>query len=334
MRWIARRLARCLLVVAIATTAGFVMLRLLPGDPLSQSIEQRGRTPEARAALRARYALDASLMEQGAVYLSRVVRGDLGTSLIDGRPIAPDVARAAALSLQLAVPALLGAAALGLLLGSARGWFADHRGIRAVFHAVTALTVLPEFMVALGLLLVFAVKVRWFPVGGVSDPIVAYTGDAGSRVLDRLHHLILPAGSLALAWSAVVARQQAIATQSARQSLATRAALSRGVAPLSLWMRYGARVALPSSVTTIGMMFPALVSGTIVAETIFSWPGLGRLIVLGSGTRDYPLVVGALLVTSTLLALASVATELMLAWADPRTGLPARSDTRTAVLTS
>ncbi|HEY0931190.1 MAG TPA: ABC transporter permease [Gemmatimonas sp.] len=330
MIWFAQRVARCLLVVALATTAGFVMLRLLPGDPLSQSIEQRGRTPEARAALRARYGLDTPLFQQATSYVARVVRGDLGASLVDGRPIAPEVARAASLSLRLALPALLGASLFGLLLGSARGWFAEHRVVRAAFHSVTALTVLPEFMLALGVLLLFAVKSRWFPVGGVSDPLIAYTGSATARLLDRVHHMVLPAGSLALAWSAAVARQQAIATQSARESLATRAAISRGVGPTSLWARYGARVAFPSSVTTIGMMFPALVSGTIVAETIFSWPGLGRLIVQGIGTRDYPLVVGALLVTSTLLAVASVGTDLLLMWADPRVAARAHRETAEA----
>lgn len=318
MNSLIRGLMRCLLVMVLATMAGFVMLWMLPGDPLGQSIEQRGRTPEARAELRARYALDAPLSVQGLRYIEGLTRGDLGSSLVDGRPIAGELLRATWLSMQLAIPALLGAAVLGLLVGTARGWLGEYRAVRAVFHALTAITVLPEFMLALLLLVVLAVKARWFPVGGVTDPVIAYSGGAGARLLDRMHHLVLPAGSLALTWSAIVARQQAIATQSARDSHATQAARARGLAPHTLWARYGLRVALPSSVTTIGLMFPALISGTIVAETIFSWPGLGRLIVTGIGSRDYPLAVGALLVTSVCLAVASVFTEWLLGLADPR----------------
>jgi peptide/nickel transport system permease protein len=318
LTFLVRRLLHALAIVAFATVGSFVLLRVAPGDPLRAAVDQRGLDAQGRAALRARYGLDRPLPAQVASFVVAATRGDLGFSISEGRPAAAVLADALPATMALSAAALLLAVAIGITTGTLQAWRPGDRVSAWIGTGLTLLYALPEIVVAVALLALLGLQLRLFPIGGMTDPLVEAMGGPLDRVRDRLWHLALPALALALAWAAAIARQQRVAMRDVVGEDFVRTARAKGARPLAVWTTHAMRPSLPATVALIGTMLPVLVGGAVVVETLFSWPGMGSLVVRGVGVRDYPLVAAAVIVTSAAVALGTLIADLLVLWLDPR----------------
>lgn len=312
------RVLHAIAVVMASVTLTFFAMRFVPGDPLDLMAERSGRSAAATDAVRERTGLNRPIGAQYVHYLSGIARGDLGTSFGNGQRVDTLVMAAIRHSLLLGVAATVLATALGVAVGSVEGWWGHSRLARFAGDALTALYAVPEFVLALVLMFALAYSAGWFPVGGVYDPILQYTGSAAERIGDVAWHLVLPAVTLALGWGAAIARQQRGAVRDIVAEPFVRTAFAKGVPASSVFMRHALWPSLPAAVATIGLMLPALVGGAVVVELIYSWPGVGSLLVQAIAARDYAVVNGAMLVVGVVVALGSLAADLLLYWLDPR----------------
>jgi peptide/nickel transport system permease protein len=315
---ILRRLVHAVAIVAIATVASFVLLRLAPGDPLLASVAQPGMSAAARAELRARHGLDRPLPAQVMAYSAAVVRGDLGLSIVEQRPVARVLADALPATLLLSGVALVLAIVLGIATGTMQGWRPHDRVAVSLGSALTLLYALPEIVLGVVMLALFGLYLGIFPVGGMADPMVELTGGPAARLRDRAWHLALPALTLALAWGAALARQQRAAMREIAGEDFVRTARAKGARPAAVWARHAMRPALPATVALIGTMLPVLAGGTVIVEMLFSWPGMGSLIVRGVAARDYALVAGSVIVVGAVIALGTLLADLVVLALDPR----------------
>jgi peptide/nickel transport system permease protein len=318
IRFIAGRLLQGVLVVLGVATIVFILLHAAPGDPLTILSEAPQISPEALARLREAYGLDRPLAEQYVRYLGRLVRGDLGVSLTQHRPVADALAAAIPNTLLLAVAALLVDFGLGITVGVAQG----RRGGSRADHVLSAVTVTlyatPVFVLGLLLLGIFGEALRWFPLGGAVDPVRHAALSLPGRVADRLHHLVLPALSLGLAASAYTARHQRSALLEVMHQDFVRAARARGLRDRAVLLRHALRNALGPTLTLAGLALPVLLSGSVLVETVFAWPGMGRLAAEAIGRRDYPLVTAAAILAAVLVVAGSLLADLAARSVDPR----------------
>ncbi|MEP6779925.1 MAG: ABC transporter permease [Gemmatimonadaceae bacterium] len=313
-----RRFMHALVVVAISTSLGFFVLHIVPGDPLHMNTTQSGRSAETLETLRKQYRLDQPLTQQYAHFVSQAVRGDWGTSLVDGQPVAKNLRDALSNSLTLSGMALLLAIFIGIAVGSLQGWKGESRLGRTLGNTLTALYVVPEFIVAIVLITLLAYQLALFPVGGLSNPVLEITGTTLEQVRDRLWHLALPALTLAVGWSAAVARQQRNSIVEISKENFVRTARAKGVRSLPLFVRHAFLPSLTPLVVVIGLMLPVLVGGSVIVETLFAWPGVGSLLLKSITLRDYPVVSAAIVLTGVVVSLGTVLADAMIAFTDPR----------------
>lgn len=318
IRYIARRLGQAVMIVAIVAVITFVLIHLAPGDPFSAVLDNPNVSESVRATLRAQYGLDRPLPEQFLRYAGALARGELGWSFSYERPVREVLATALPNTLLLMGVALVGSFALGILVAliqvARRGSFTDHAlsGISLFFFSM------PDFWLAILTLLAFTYWLPIFPVGGAVDPVMhEYLSWAG-RVADRLRHLALPALTLTILASATVARFQRAALLDVLPADYIRTARLKGLTERQILRRHALRNALLPIISLIGLSFPALLTGAFFIEKIFAWPGMGFAVVSAIGTRDYPLVVGGVIIGSIMVALGSLLADLLYAWADPR----------------
>ncbi len=323
MRTVPRLLLHALLVTWLSVTAGFVALHLVPGDPVDLMVERGARDATTRAALRARYGVDQPVAVQYLHFVRRAASGDLGVSLATGSPVAPALSTALRRTLVLSGAGALGAMVVGALVGGVAAWQPRARVVRGAHQLLLAGYAVPEFLLAIALLWLLAFRWRWFPVGGVEDPIIALTGSRWALWRDRLHHLALPALTLAVGWAAAFARQQHAAVTVAAQSPALRVARAKGVSPGGLLVRHLLRPTMTMPLRLVAVMAPTLVGGALVVETVFAWPGVGTLLVRAIQGRDYPVASAAMLAVGSLVALLTLAMELLVRRLDPREGIAA-----------
>ncbi len=294
------------LLLAIPTLAGvlvvvFLLLYVAPGDPVLQMVGERA--DEATIArLRAELRLDDPLYKQFAHYAGGVVQGDLGNSYITGRPIIRDILERFPNTLLLAGAAMLLASLIGISLGilSARypgGWL-DRLSLGIAYIGIS----FPVYWVGLILILLFAVTLRWLPASGFGS--IAY--------------LVLPAlalGSRSIAFLARVTRSSMLETLG---SDFVRTARAKGGAERVVVMHHALRNALIPVITVLGLDFGYYLTGSILTETIFSWPGIGRYVVNAIARRDLPAIQGSVLFLSVVFVLVNLVTDLLYAKADPR----------------
>ena len=306
------------MIVAIVAVITFVLIHLAPGDPFSAVIDNPNVSENVRATLRAQYGLDRPLPEQFLRYAGALARGELGWSFSYERPVNEVLATALPNTLLLMGVALVGSFALGILIAliqvARRDSFTDHAlsGISLFFFSM------PDFWLAILTLLAFTYWLPIFPVGGAVDPVIHEYLSWGGRVLDRLQHLALPALTLTLLASATVARFQRAALLDVLPSDYIRTARLKGLTERQILRRHALRNALLPIISLIGLSFPALLTGAFFIEKVFAWPGMGFAVVSAIGTRDYPLVVGGVIIGSIMVALGSLLADLLYAWADPR----------------
>ena len=301
LRFIARRLALAVPTLFGVLVVVFLLIYVAPGDPVMELVGERS-DPETIARLRAELRLDEPLIVQFGHYVSGIARGDFGRSYITGRPIMGDVLERFPKTLLLAGAAMVFASIIGITIGvlSARrpgGWF-DRLGLGLAYVGIS----FPVYWVGLILILTFAVVLRWLPPSG-------YGG---------IEYLILPALALGSRSIAFLARVTRSAMLEMLGSDFVRTARAKGLRERVVVLRHALRNALIPIVTVLGLDFGYYLTGSILTETIFSWPGLGRYVVNAIARRDLPAIQGAVLFMSVIFVLVNLITDLVYAKADPR----------------
>ena len=299
--FLARRLALTLVVLLGVATLVFSLIHLVPGDP-AQAMLGEGAAPEDIAQLRARLGLDRPLVEQYGTYMRGLVSGDLGTSLRTQQPVTAQIAERIPATAELAGAAMLVAVTLAVPLGVIaavwRGTWVDQSAMALALAGISV----PGFWLGPLLALVFAVELGWLPVSG-----------RGS-----LAHLVLPAITLGTALAAILARMtRARVLEELREQYVV-AARARGATRARAVLAHALRNSLIPVVTILGLQLGAVLTGSIITETIFSWPGVGRLLIQSINFRDYPMVQGCILLIAVTYVAMNLLTDIVYGWLDPR----------------
>lgn len=318
LRFVVGRLLQGLLVILGVATLVFVLLRLAPGDPLTVLSDAPQIAPDALDQLRQQFGLDRPVGEQYVRYLGRLAQGDLGLSLTQHRPVTAALADAIPQTLLLAAAALLIDFAVGIGIGVAQGRHGGSRVDRLLSVLTVTLYSTPVFVLGLLLLGVFGEALGWFPLGGSIDPVRHGSLSLAGRVADRLHHLVLPALTLGLVGAAYTARHQRSALLEIVQQDFVRAARARGLAPRVVLLRHALRNALTPTLALAGLAFPVLLSGSVLVESVFGWPGMGRLAAEAIARRDYPIVTAAAMLAAVMVVVGNLLADLAARLVDPR----------------
>ena len=306
MRFVLRRLAWSALVVWFIVTATFAMVALIPADP-AQAYLGPHATHETIARVRAHYCLDENLAGQYGCFVGHVVRGELGTSIRSQRGVGAIMLDRLWPTVQLAVAALALQLVLGIPLGIAaavrRGRWPDRAaGVLALVGQSV-----PTFVLGTLLLYIFAYAFGWFPLGGY-----------GNGMLSRLHHLVLPAMTLATVGVAYYARLVRAELLDVLGEDFVRTARAKGLSERDVIVRHALPAAAGPLVTAFGLDLGLLCGGAVVTEYIFAWPGLGRETVQAVLEVDTPLILGVVLVSAIAIAVANLLADLIHRWIDPR----------------
>ncbi|HEV2750705.1 MAG TPA: ABC transporter permease [Gemmatimonadales bacterium] len=315
--WLVRRLAASIAIVLAVVTITFFVVHLAHGDPCGGG-EQRPLPEEMCRRLRARFGYDQPVYVQYAKYLVALLHGDLGESLGLHRPVADALADAIPNTFTLALAALVIDFALGLALGIYQAVRERSVVDIALGNAALFVNSMPVFWLGLVVLLVFAQRLHWFPVGGLGDPVLCPSVASLPCQLDFLWHLALPALTLGLVGAAGTARYQRAAMLEVIGQDYVRTARAKGLPERRVLLVHALRNALLPFITLIGLTFPFLLTGAVLVETVFAWPGMGRLAVNAILQRDYPVVTGAALVASGMVVLGSLIADVLYGVADPR----------------
>ena len=302
LTWILRRILAVVPVLFGVTLAVFSMLFLVPGDPVKMMLAEFVTNPDQVAQMRAQLHLDEPVLKQYGRFVTNAVRGDLGTSIRSRRPVTTEIGENVASTAQLAVAAMLVAIAvgvpLGLLAALSRNSWLDVASMGTALLGVS----MPSFWLGLLLIFVFSLHLAWFPATGGGD----------------LHHLVLPAITLGTIAAAIIARLTRSSMLEVLGQDYVRTARAKGLGGFSVVVRHALKNALIPVITIFGLQFGNLLAGAVIVETVFSRPGLGRLIVGGILNKDFPLVQGTVLFVATIYVLINVLVDVAYAYADPR----------------
>jgi ABC-type dipeptide/oligopeptide/nickel transport system permease component len=301
LRYLLRRLLLTIPVLLGVATLVFSLIHLVPGDP-AQSMLGDSAPPEDVAKLRQSLGLDRPLLVQYRAFLGGVVRGDLGNSFRYGTPVTREIGSRLVRTIQLALAAMavaiLVAIPLGIVAAVWKGTAVDHVAMTVSLAGIS----MPNFWLGPLLAILFAVVLGWLPVAG--------TGSVA--------HLVLPAVTLGAALAAILARMTRASVIEELRELYVTAARARGVSRSRAIVRHAFRNSLIPIVTILGLQFGAVLTGTIITETIFAWPGVGRLLIQAINFRDYPLVQGCILFISFTYVVMNLLTDLTYGVLDPR----------------
>jgi peptide/nickel transport system permease protein len=313
-----RRLGAAALTLLVVVTLSFILAHLAPGAPFLGDAERLRADPGQLARLRAAFGLDRPLGEQYVRYAANALTGDLGESFVRRRNVAALVAERLPNTVLLGGTALVLALAGGIGLALLQAARAGSRTDAALGALALVLYSMPAFWLGLVLLWLFGQVLGWFPVGGMTEAVVhARLGPLG-QALDVLRHLALPALTLALVQTAAVARFQRGALVDTLRAEYVRAARARGLSGRAVLVRHALRAALGPVLALAGVMLPALLAGSVLVETVFGWPGMGRLLYEAIAQRDYNVITGCGLVAGVLVTLGSLAADLAAHALDPR----------------
>ena len=299
-------LAIAITAVALATLIGAI--QLIPGDPAAVLLGPLA-TPAIRAAFRVKMGLDQPVIVQMLRFFGRVLTGDLGTDVLTNRPVLTTVLEQLPFTVILVLASIGWSAALGIPLGCfaavKRGSLAD----RLVGVLSVSFIAVPPFVVAVYSLLVFAVALRWFPAIGAGDP---------GEPLDQLHHLVLPSFAVGLGWVGYLARLVRASMLEVMGENHIKLARAFGLRERTITFRYALKLAIIPTVIVLGIGIGNMISGAVFAEIVFARPGVGRLIYDAVNTRNYPLVIGGVMITTLFYVFCTLVADLISAWLDPR----------------
>lgn len=301
LRLLIRRLVWAVPVVFGVLTLVFFLIHLIPGDPVDLMLGEQA-APADRAALRSALRLDDPIPAQYGRFLSGMARGDLGRSLRSGRPVAEMILTRYPATLQLAFGALL----IALLIAIPIGIFSAVRpqtpaDTAALFFSLLGVSI-PNFWLGPLLIMLFSIRLDWLPVSGRGGPA----------------SLVLPALTLGIGMSALLVRMTRASLLEVVRKEYVLAARAKGLSERAVILKHAFPNALIPLLTVVGLQFGALLTGSIITETIFSWPGLGRLTLQAIQGRDYPLVQGCILAIALTYLFANLLVDLLYAAADPR----------------
>lgn len=328
--WI-RRISMLALTLVGASFLAFMLIRLVPGDPVLNLLGERGGSEQQIQETRVRLGLDRSWPEQYLIFLSRAVRGDLGESIFSRRPVSEEFWDRFPATLELSLVALLGAMILGIPLGILaavkRNTFWDYgaTGISLLGYSM------PIFWWGLLLILLFSVNLGWLPVSGriaIIHDVQPITGfllidvwfgeDSWGAFQSALRHLVLPAMALGTIPLAVLTRMTRASLLEVLSEDYIRTARSLGISRRTVIFKLALKNALIPILTVMGLLVGTLVTGAVLTETIFSWPGVGRWLVRSVEARDYPVIQGGILYTSFAVVVVNLTVDVLYTWVNPR----------------
>ncbi len=308
--YIIRRLMQGVVVLFLISAVTFFLINLAPGGP-SSAVSFQSTAAEREAVLK-QYGLDKPVMVRYVDWLSQAVRGNLGTSLNQGLPVARLLAQRAGATLELGLTALFLATLGGVLLGIVAAGFRN----RWPDHVVSALSALgmaiPGFWLGIVVIIVFAVHLGWLPTSGV------FSVGKQFSLADRLRHLALPAGVLAFTLMPNIVRVTRSALLEVTHSDYVRTAHAKGLLPRVVLLKHTFKNALVPVLAILGLVTTVLFSGSVVIESVFGWAGLGRLAIEAANGRDYPVILGVTLLAGAFVVVVNLLVDLLYAAVDPR----------------
>lgn len=309
-KFIIKRILGLIPLLILVSMFSFMIIQAAPGDPLDNYI-QPGMTEEEVQALRASYGLDGSIVQQYGYWLSHVLRGDLGTSIHQNKPVAGLIAERLPATLKLMGTSLLISIVCAVPLGLIAGLNKDKAVDKIISGVIYAGVSIPPFWLAMISVIIFAIKLKWFPTGGVRTI-------GQESVLDFIWHLIMPACVLSLNHTAVYTKYIRSNTISQLEEDYVITAISKGTNKNVILFRHVLKNCLLPIITLVGMNLAGLVCGSFVIENIFSWPGIGRLCMEAVGGRDYPVIMGYTMFSCLILIVGNLIADVLYAAADPR----------------
>ena len=301
LRFLARRFLLTIPVLLGVATLVFALIHLIPGDPV-RSMLGDGAPEESVIELRGKLGLDRPLYQQYGIFLKDMARGDLGTSLRTNEPVVAAIAARMPATFELAgasmLVAIVIAIPLGIVAAVGAGTFVDHVATTLALIGIS----MPNVWLGPLLAIIFAVELGWLPVSGRGT----------------LGQLVLPALTLGAPLAAVLARMTRASVIDGLRELYVTAARARGLSRTRAVVRHAFRNSLIPIVTVLGLQFGAVLTGAVITETIFAWPGVGRLLIQSIGFRDYPLVQGCILLIAVTYVSVNLLTDLAYGLLDPR----------------
>ena len=300
-RFLLRRLLLTIPVLFGVATLVFALIHLVPGDP-AQAMLGEGASAQDLVELRERLGLNRPLLVQYTAFLSGLVRGDLGVSISRNQPVTTLILERMPATAELAFAAMAVAMALAIPLGIAAAvWKSTAIDQAAMTLALLGISV-PNFWLGPLMAILFSVELGWLPVSGRGT----------------WQHLVLPATTLGAALAAILARMTRASLLDELRELYVMAAAARGASRTRVVLRHAFRNSLIPIVTIVGLQFGSVLTGTVITETIFAWPGIGRLLIQSIGFRDYPLVQGCILLIAVTYVAMNLLTDMAYGWLDPR----------------
>ena len=303
-----KRAGLAVVITALALILLISTIQLIPGDPAAVLLGPLA-TPELRESFRVEMGLDQPVLIQIARFFGRAVTGDLGTDVLTHRSVLITVAEQMPFTLALIAAGIGWAALLGIPLGCLaairRGTLAD----RVIAVLSVSMIAVPSFVIAIYSLLFFAVRLGWFPTIGAGD-----RGDLG----DQLHHLVLPSLAVGLGWVGYLARMVRASMLEVLTENHIRMARAFGLRERTITFRYALKLAIIPTVVLLGIGVGHMISGAVFAEIVFARPGVGRLMYDAVITRNYPLVIGGVMITTAFYVFCTLVADLVAAWLDPR----------------
>jgi peptide/nickel transport system permease protein len=320
-RYVRSRVIWAALMVLGIVILGFLITHILPGDPVDVLVGDYPAPPEYIAQVRREFGLDRALVAQLWLYLANLAQGNLGFSFLNRQPVLSLVLHRAGVTLLLMIPSLVLASVLGVLIAVR----AAARAGRALDSLLTGISLIgysiPVFWLAQILIVIFAVHLAWLPAQGMAS--VRSSGTGAAAVVDFLRHLALPAFCITIYYLAVVARVTRSSMIEMLHQDFVLTARAKGLSERAVLWRHVLRNALIPVITVIGYNFGYSLTGAILTETVFAWPGLGGLFISSISNRDYPVLAGIFLLAATAVVLANLITDLLYAVADPRVRISA-----------
>ena len=317
LRFLLSRIVKGIVVLLAIAVLNFALIRAAPGDPASVMAGEAGAADEVFVQqLRERFGLDRPMIEQLGLYMKSVVTLDLGFSYRQGRSVASLIGERLPATLLLTISAFAISLALGIALGTLAARRAGSWSDTAITTTALLFYATPLFWIALMSQILFSLKLGLVPNVGYETIGAGYTGLA--RVLDILHHLVLPAVTLGLFFTALYARMMRASMLETAGADYVRTAYAKGVAPGIVTRRHIARNAILPVVTLAGLQAGQIVGGAILTETVFAWPGIGRLMFEALAQRDYQVLLGVFFVSSAMVVLFNLITDVVYRFVDPR----------------
>lgn len=308
LHYVLKRLGLGIIIVSVAMMMLFAMVYVIPGDPASVALGPRA-SPEMIQSLRVRMGLDQPIWMQFLKFYTSVLRGDLGTEVLSGREVLDVVLEQLPFTLMLIIGGLSWSVLLGVPLGCIaavrRGGFVD-RVIGLVSVAVIAV---PSFVIAIYALLIFAVTLQWLPAIGAGEP---------GNPMSQFRHLILPALAVGIGWVGYIARMVRASMLETLEASHIRTARAFGLTDRRITYSYALRIAILPTITLLGVGVGHMLSSSVFAEIVFARPGIGKLVYESISVRNYPIVTGAVLVTTVFFVIVNVAADIIIGALDPR----------------